>query len=269
MEKLMFKISITVFCLIIFCVIGVHGEENGAVNEADVELRLNEEIEKLEADNAAWQSNDTEFRKMREQGAAAESDVYEFAEFVAGLKRKVIEGCEAVRLLGGDGAQHGVDCVKLENESKTGKGRALDRIKRRLTREERTALLNEKLKKLESDFDGMILDHQTRVNGIPQHSQSNEGRDANGNANGNGNVGGAVGDSKSSSEPVENEAVSGAGPGMEKQGAVPVFEPGDIGNGSDDDVVARQLREAAESETDPLLKEKLWDEYKKYKKSAH
>jgi hypothetical protein len=35
----------------------------------------------------------------------------------------------------------------------------------------------------------------------------------------------------------------------------------------DDDVVARQLREAAEKETDPVLKEKLWKEYDDYKKS--
>ena len=32
-----------------------------------------------------------------------------------------------------------------------------------------------------------------------------------------------------------------------------------------DDVVARQIREAAEKETDPELKKKLWAEYKKYK----
>jgi hypothetical protein len=33
----------------------------------------------------------------------------------------------------------------------------------------------------------------------------------------------------------------------------------------DDDIVARQLREAAEKETDPELKKKLWEEYRKYK----
>jgi len=35
----------------------------------------------------------------------------------------------------------------------------------------------------------------------------------------------------------------------------------------DDDIVARQLREAAEKETDPELKEKLWKEYYEYKKN--
>jgi len=38
------------------------------------------------------------------------------------------------------------------------------------------------------------------------------------------------------------------------------------GSPEDDDIVARQLREAAENEADPVLKEKLWKEYEAYKK---
>jgi len=40
------------------------------------------------------------------------------------------------------------------------------------------------------------------------------------------------------------------------------------GYDKDDDIVARQLREAAENETDPELKEKLWKEYEAYKKNS-
>jgi hypothetical protein len=36
----------------------------------------------------------------------------------------------------------------------------------------------------------------------------------------------------------------------------------------DDDIVARQLREAAEKETDPELKKKLWKEYEDYKRGS-
>lgn len=39
-------------------------------------------------------------------------------------------------------------------------------------------------------------------------------------------------------------------------------------DGHDDDIVARQLREAAEKETDPELKAKLWKEYEDYKKES-
>ena len=51
----------------------------------------------------------------------------------------------------------------------------------------------------------------------------------------------------------------GEGPGsVQKQSTHP--------SGYDDDIVARQIREAAEKETDPVLKEKLWKEYEDYKK---
>ncbi|MCY3885682.1 MAG: hypothetical protein OXG24_12305, partial [Gammaproteobacteria bacterium] len=39
----------------------------------------------------------------------------------------------------------------------------------------------------------------------------------------------------------------------------------DTADARDDDVVARQLREAAMAEEDPELKEELWEEYRKYK----
>jgi hypothetical protein len=44
--------------------------------------------------------------------------------------------------------------------------------------------------------------------------------------------------------------------------------PPDVGDGSDDDLVARQLREAAMAEEDPELREKLWQEYRDYKASV-
>jgi hypothetical protein len=57
------------------------------------------------------------------------------------------------------------------------------------------------------------------------------------------------------------EAAGGWGPGG--TGAPPSsYTPS-----PDDDIVARQLREAAEKETDPELKAKLWKEYEEYKKS--
>lgn len=47
----------------------------------------------------------------------------------------------------------------------------------------------------------------------------------------------------------------------------PEYEiPDDVGNGQDDDIIAKQLREAAMKEKDPELRAKLWEEYRKYKK---
>ena len=51
-------------------------------------------------------------------------------------------------------------------------------------------------------------------------------------------------------------------------GSGPNAVPSDIPDGRDDDIVARQLREAAMKETDPELRERLWEEYRQYKKST-
>ncbi len=59
----------------------------------------------------------------------------------------------------------------------------------------------------------------------------------------------------------------GSRPGTGSAGTEPGIPP-DIADGSDDDLVARQIREAAMNEPDPALREKLWEEYRKYKKSA-
>lgn len=48
--------------------------------------------------------------------------------------------------------------------------------------------------------------------------------------------------------------------------ATPGKHPEPPHDSDQDDIVARQLREAAEQETDPELKEKLWKEYEAYKK---
>lgn len=39
--------------------------------------------------------------------------------------------------------------------------------------------------------------------------------------------------------------------------------PEDVGDGRDDDIVLRQIREAAMKERDPVLRERLWDEYRR------
>ncbi len=51
-------------------------------------------------------------------------------------------------------------------------------------------------------------------------------------------------------------------------GSGPTGKRGSRYSKEDDDIVARQLREAAEKETDPVLKEKLWKEYEDYKRNT-
>ena len=71
----------------------------------------------------------------------------------------------------------------------------------------------------------------------------------------------ACGD-KTAGSPAK-EAGGAGGPGG--SGNLPADIPPD---GTGDDQVARQLREAAMKETDPELRERLWEEYRKYKQST-
>jgi hypothetical protein len=264
------------FILIIFCLTVIPVRADGAENDADGKIRLDKEIEDLQLTYTVWRSNDTEFREMRKQDQLSNIDIREFASFVAGLKRQVIEGCETVRKLGGDASLHGVDCVKLEDDPESKKGGAVNITKRELTREEKKALLEQQMGKLISDFDGLLLQHQEKLKWEQGVSQSNGSQDSGAfDKSGAKETAGAgvpadeVEKKPGSKDgPIQRAAEPGSGPGVEKQGEMPDFKKGDVWDSSDDDVIARQLREAAETETDPVLKKQLWEEYKKYKNVA-
>ncbi len=59
---------------------------------------------------------------------------------------------------------------------------------------------------------------------------------------------------------TSNTRPAAAGPGGNNS------TPPDLTDSSADDVVARQIREAATKEPDPVLREKLWQEYRRYTK---
>ncbi len=67
-----------------------------------------------------------------------------------------------------------------------------------------------------------------------------------------------------SERPGETDT-TGGGQGVSASGGSGAQTPQPVPRGSDDDIVARQLREAAEQESDPQLKKRLWEEYRKYK----
>ena len=83
---------------------------------------------------------------------------------------------------------------------------------------------------------------------------------------GGGNEGGSGPEQNNSSGQATGPGLPTAGRKGEYDhtGSTPVV-PADIPDGNDDDVVARQIREAAMRESDPELREKLWEEYRKYK----
>jgi hypothetical protein len=72
----------------------------------------------------------------------------------------------------------------------------------------------------------------------------------------------------SEAQPGDGDDTAATADGSKGEGSGPKRDPGSRYSKEDDDIVARQLREAAENETDPELKEKLWKEYEEYKKNT-
>lgn len=67
----------------------------------------------------------------------------------------------------------------------------------------------------------------------------------------------------SGAEAPAGQAASSSGTEQEDSDIIPI--PDDIDDGQGDDIVLRQIRDAAIKERDPILREKLWDEYRRIK----
>jgi hypothetical protein len=143
-----------------------------------------------------------------------------------------------------------------------------------LTPAEQVAILDAQLEKGAGEFDAMILKTEAeqreaaRARAVKQTSIPSGGESAGGG-------GGSSASGEEGESPYEDGIASGGGystggglggaGGGPPQNTAKYPAPADIPSGSDDDVVARQLREAAAREPDPAVREKLWEEYRKYK----
>ncbi len=150
-----------------------------------------------------------------------------------------------------------------------------------LSEEEAIAVLDEQFDESMAVFDGMIVNERAAAQAIesefpeegdlgndsPLYEEADISEDSD-------SAGGLAGDVE---EPGGNGSVFSDTQGdhgtstASNGGNVPSNQsvaraPADIPDGSDDDIVARQIREAALKEQDPVLREKLWEEYRKYKK---
>ena len=131
------------------------------------------------------------------------------------------------------------------------------------TEAEKAAELDKRLGEKFAKFDDLILGER-------------EAGSREGSGNGNGDFGSEDGSGSNDEGPLQTAAIEPPEPGS-SHGGIPSQKPSnsvsykpptDVGSGHDDDIIARQLREAAMKEQDPELRAKLWDEYRKYKKSS-
>ena len=129
---------------------------------------------------------------------------------------------------------------------------------------EKKQVLGDELQEGFSDFDRMMLSEQQANNeragqegygAFPEEDDMfAEGEPAQGQAD----------------EPLQTAMVDTDPVSIKGEGNIPTRShsrvPPDLVDAKGDDIIARQLREAAMKEEDPELRDKLWDEYRKYKR---
>jgi hypothetical protein len=142
-----------------------------------------------------------------------------------------------------------------------------------LTSEEKTQQLDQKLDDRFADFDRLLLREREFLNEKQNEQGSPQSGGGGATADGVDGFKGLdeYGDiAEQGSEPYNNGTATQKSSG---ENAFPsentnINIPPDLVNSKGDDVIARQLREAAIKEKDPALREKLWDEYRKYKEGT-
>jgi hypothetical protein len=152
------------------------------------------------------------------------------------------------------------------------------------TNAEEVAALDARLSGSLSEFDKLLLDEARKAQARAPSSGASgayaggSGRKAGGKgaqqSDGEGTRSGSASSPASGNKDPEQTGAGPGSPGGRIEGTDPgapgptAAVPPDVGDGSDDDIVARQIRKAAETEKNPELREKLWDEYRKYKRGS-
>ena len=137
-----------------------------------------------------------------------------------------------------------------------------------MTTAERVAVLDRQLEESTGVFDAIIQEErrQQRESRRERGANSQSSTQSSDDSGTQTSYGG-----RNTYEAEEQGGYGSVGGGMGgRSGGAPdtpaVYEaPEDIPSGNDDDIVARQLREAAMREPDPDIREALWNEYRKYK----
>jgi hypothetical protein len=245
---------------------------------------IDETVEQLRLDYAAFRAAEDDYRQQRQFNGLDGADAADYATYIARLQRRVFEDCQAV-IRSGSSLPEDLPCP-VQGQATTKSADIATQTEQ--TPQEQIAALDRMLNAGLGEYDEKLLREQERIKAATPNDNSDAGGDggAGDGSQGTGSEGdGSEGDASEGGAEGEGQDAGGS-PGGNRAGdqsgdqrsggpedsstgsgerGSDRDQPSDIPDGSDDDVVARQLREAAEKETDPELKEKLWEEYRRYK----
>jgi hypothetical protein len=264
---------------------------DGALQAARQELRLRVETERRMRRN---------FESLLADSRMSAAEISDFEDYLVGLAVMVDEQRKRVAKL--DGSDAGSAAGSAHDAPRTAPLPA--DFDRGQTDAEKIAMLDAELGKSLSGFDEKLLREQQElaeksraastgesgaeaagsngksaragdVQGDVQGEGQGEGQDKNATGDAGESTGGSAADTtapdadsgQQSQTGESREAAGEASEQVASAGGGSRNTPPDIPDGKDDDIVARQLREAAENEEDPELRDKLWEEYRNYKNS--
>lgn len=194
--------------------------------------------------------------------------------FISYLDGRIYFYCEQLFIIGGASALPHTACPANQNGGpKTTRYMTIPDTSSRTT-EEKLAELDSSFSDSLGTFDEMLLKEQQTIS--TQVKRQREGGsqagtspgDADGSSTNQASSAGAAdpGDQSTTATAAGNSQAAGVGTKQQQQ-IPPAIGNKDLSR-SDDDIVAKQLKEAAEQETDPEIKAKLWEEYRKYKEGT-
>jgi uncharacterized membrane protein YgcG len=244
----------------------------------------------------------TAFREL-ESTALSQGEIDDYKDFIVYLNTRILNYCMELTEQGGEAAAQGLPCPDVSATGNTEEVQEpaeqtyiyfpVTEPAETHTQAEKTASMDKQLFAALADFDELLLKEEEKVSArVPSQRESGSAGqngtngsggssggtgtsgDGSGDQDGSGMTSADTGDSGSSAAEGENTAQPGTASGAQSSAGAGDANidhsrygapGGKLPPPQDDDIVARQLREAAEKETDPELKKKLWEEYWKYK----
>jgi hypothetical protein len=249
--KQVINVSRKLLLLLFFC-FPVYGESPNL--SAAVNLLRNN----IKALDHAWQQADQDLQIKRQENTLAVREEQDYALFIDYLKLQITNYCQELVNNFGMSAASGLPC-----QQGTVGGISGNAGSPRLTTDEKTAALDSSLTEMLGEFDEMLLKEDERITTAMNQQRAAEAQGSVDSASESAAAGSGSND-QNQQQTAENQT------GGEKQQKDTHVQAGGVSSlgDADDDIVARQLREAAEKESDPELKKKLWEEYQKYKRGG-
>jgi len=213
-----------------------------------------------------------EYTSLFSAGRLNHRESSDFSAYLAQLDLRIAQQCLEIA-----GSYPRDELEWLPCRAETVPDRLSARLASERTTQEELAALDASLASELAEFDEKLLIEQQKAAAKTARSseatagEGGEGGDASGRdgAAGTGVEGREGKGVREAGDETFADQRRGAGGGVKaERRAGGKAAPEDIAEGSDDDVVARQLREAAQKESDPELKRRLWDEYRRYKSST-